>query len=804
MPDRGEALERTRLARMRQQLGVDRNDNTSLRSFANEALREPLMASSRGVGISTLAEDEQQRREQAMSAAATGLLTAPLGFVAGEAARQVLPEGDLTAQEQERVLKERFGGLDQTLREDGKLLEQARSPEFASTRQQALPSALKYGSSWDLDAGDAGDFIGNEAGAIASLAGRDPSRPTSDDFAQAVAEWERYKAERPLSPVDWDATGRELGRGIPDRVATVTNIPEMGADIGGFSRGWSGPGADNHVAYTVVPNANSSRFSQRLAPAAIDQVYRKDLEVSGGSGKFRPKGDVDNLLDTLLEEERPRPVPRNRMASLKQVQRLGLLEAITPGQIFGRNQSGYLWGTLTEHPRYEYAGEGGAKNPEILVSEVRTPPELETRYLFTGDTRDPRVRYKNAPDTKALGPSWGVSEQPVQGQLAGRRKRNTAGDISFRGDLIERRGGFSLADAQAVQNQLGLPVSFDRDGRSAAKALEDAVESIRVAEGLPSHAAVIDKHARSLPRLGSTTAPRQPATGRLSAMPLDTSLGVTSNLRRAFDLPGALTEAGYEPNRIGLKQANADIRSAARGRVSRLNNAIRVAPAFGTALSFADPEAANLLGTALREEGPTRTGLLADAARVYGQNALIGGVQGGLVSGALAAAPRLGLGALATTAATGLGVASPALAGMAVVQTADGYLKGATGEDLGQHWRKFQELRYGTEPAPQVTSKPLPPGMQQARKATDLLSVSTGGSGIARQVIPQIVPTPKPVTANTSSGVAQLKAWTPPRNQGEALLRETGNRLRLAGQNFNPLKGDFGLSELLFGRSQRK
>jgi len=485
------------------------------------------------------------------------------------------------------------------------------------------------------------------------------------------------------------------------------------------------------------------------------------------------------------------------MASLTQVQRLGLLEAITPGQLFGRNQSGYLWGTLTEHPRYEYvdvAGEGNAKNPEILVSEVRTPPELETRYLFTGDTHDPRVRYKDAPDAKTLGPSWGVSEQPVQGQIAGRRKRNTAGDISFRGDLIERRGGFSLADAQAVQNQLGLPVSFDRDGKSAAKALEDAVESIRVAEGLPSHAAVIDKHARSLPRLGSTTAPRQPATGKLSAMPLDTSLGVTSDLRRAFDLPGALTEAGYEPNRVGLKQANADIRSAAAGRVSRLDNAIRVAPAFGTALSFADPEAANLLGTALREEGPTRTGLLADAARVYGQNALIGGVQGGLVSGALAAAPRLGLGALATTAATGLGVASPALAGMAVVQTADGYLKGATGEGLGEHWKKFQELRYGNEPAPVSTPKP----------ATKNQPLRTAGSSIARQVVPQIAPTPKPVMANNSTGVAQVKPYTPPANAAQSIQREAARRLKQFQQNFNPLRGDLGLSELFFGRTGRK
>ncbi|MGA0840780.1 MAG: hypothetical protein ACO3P1_12895, partial [Pseudomonadales bacterium] len=544
---------------------------------------------------------------------------------------------------------------------------------------------------------------------------------------------------------------------------------------------------------TVVPNVNSSRFSQRLAPALIDQAYSKDIELSGASGELRLKEGGGKVLDALRGEEGVRPVPRNRIASLTSSQRLKWLDEIAPGQLFNEKQSGILWGTLYDHPRYEYAGEF-AKNPEVLVSEVRTPPELETPYLWTPQTHDPRVRYKDTPDVQALGPSWGVSAQSHQGQLAGRQKRNTAGDISFRGDLIENRGGFSLADAQAVQHHLGLPVSFDRDGKSAAKALEDAVESIRVAEGLPSHAAVIDKHARSLPRLGSTTAPRQPATGRLSAMPLDTSLGVTSDLRRAFDLPGALIEAGYESNRVGLKKANADIRSAAANRVSRLNNAIRVAPAFGTALSFADPEAANLLGAALREEGPTRTGLLADAARVYGQNALIGGVQGGLVSGALAAAPRLGLGALATTAATGLGVASPALAGMAVVQTAAGYLKGATGEGRGEHWKKFQELRYGNEPAPASATKP----------ATRNQPLRTAGSSIARQIVPQIVPTPKPVMANNATGVAQLKRYTPPANAAQSIQQEAARRLKQFQQNFNPLRGDFGLSELFFGRTGRK
>lgn len=751
MPGREEALERARLAQLRQRLNVERNDNTLFRGLADEGLRGPLFDPVRGMGRSTLTPEEVERSEQAVSAAATGLIAAPLAFVAGEAARQALPRQTLGDQEHLRTIQRSFPRLDPSLyasdpgRHGAKLRELPRGYEFGSPGQRAVPGALQY---------EALGLVDNR-GLLA-----DP-------------------LDEPLRGVDWDQSARELGRATPDRLTTVQNVPQSGPDLGGFARNWSGPDDGNRVAYTVVPNANSSRFSQRLLPAVIDQVYSKDAKpkaptaIKKGPGAWpgysagRVTGgyDFEASMDDILERESVRPVPRTRLAELEPADRLALLERLAPGQLAGNNQSGYVWGTLTEMPRYrEYGGDGVSTNPEVVVSEVRTPPELETRYLYTGDTHDPAVRYNQSPDVKAVGPAWGATELPAAGPLSGRRKRNVAGDISFRTDLIERRGGFSLADAQAVQSQLGLPVSFGREGLPAARALEEAVESIRTAEQLPSHAAVVEKYARPLPRQGSTTSPRQPATGRMSEMPLDTRVGVTSQLQQAFDVPGALQEAGYEPTKAGLKQANAGIADAAQRRLQGLDRAVRFAPAAGTLLGLADPQAAELVGAALREEGPARSGLIKDAARVYGQNALVGGIQGGLVSGALAAAPRLGLGALATAAVPVLGVAAPVLAGATAVQTVDGYLRGATGEGLTAHTQRTQ---------------------QQAQPAL-------------RNPVNAVFPTPKAVPARTPSGVARLR----PAKPANPVIQEALNRVALFQENFNPLRGDLGVSELLFGRGR--
>jgi hypothetical protein len=96
----------------------------------------------------------------------------------------------------------------------------------------------------------------------------------------------------------------------------------------------------------------------------------------------------------------------------------------------------------------------------------------------------------------------------------------------------------------------------------------------------------------------------------------------------------------------------------------------------------------------------------------------------------------------------------------------DGYLKGATGEGLGQHWRRTQRQAKPTQ----------------------------------ADVVQALVPVAKPVMANTPSGVAQVR----PRARVNPVVQEVSNRAALARENFNPLQGEFGLTELLFGRGRAR
>jgi len=472
-----------------------------------------------------------------------------------------------------------------------------------------------------------------------------------------------------------------------------------------------------------------------------------------------------------MREPLDKVAPRNKLNQLNAGQRRELLEWLAPGQSSGRNQSGYIWGTLTDSPRYEYGESRTAGNPEVVVSEVRTPPELETRYLYTQDARNPFIEYKIPPtentgltDPRAVGPSWGARDLPTGGQLAGRRKRDVSGDISFRGDLIEKRGGFSLADAQAVQGALGLPVSFTKKGQPPHLALQEAVESIRQSQNLASHGEVVEKYARSLPRLGSTTAPRQPATGWESAMELDTNPGITDRFKRSFDVPEALRSAGYESTRTGLKEANRSTQEIARKRINNLSRTVSFAPGVGAVMGLADPEAARLLGAATRETGSVQGGLVRDAVRVYGQNAVVGSVQGGLVGGALALAPKIGLGKAAVTAGIGLTTAAPLVAGAAAVKSVDEYLKGATDKGLAVRAREVQR-----QAQPALTNP-----------------------------VNSLFPAARSVPARTPSGVAELR-----QSSGvNPVVREARNRVALFRENFNPLKGDLGVTELLLGRGR--
>lgn len=262
---------------------------------------------------------------------------------------------------------------------------------------------------------------------------------------------------------------------------------------------------------------------------------------------------------------------------------------------------------------------------------------------------------------------------------------------------------------------------------------------------------------------GRFRAPSLPRTqAGIGATNADARPGMAASPRRAFDMPEALRQAGQEPATGGIQAANQAADAFAKDRLKAMRAIKFGAPGVGALSGLADPEAAELLGAALRQEGPMRTGLLRDAARTLGQNTVVGAVQGGVISGAMAAAPYLGLAPQAAAAATGLTVAAPALAGAAVVNTVDGYLRGATGAGLATHTRRVQ-------------SKAQPSGMTAAQ---------------------QLFPAPRAVVARTPSGTARLTR-TRPTNPA---LQEARNRAALFRQRFNPLRGEFGLSELLLGR----
>jgi hypothetical protein len=602
------------------------------------------------------------------------------------------------------------------------------------------------------------------------------------ELDEAIGRVRDLSKDVPLEKTDWSTTQFENSslprRGYP----TATSIPEPGPDLGGFARGWDGPG-ENAVVYTAVPNANSGRFSQRLLPAMIDRVYGRDnptyrepdLEPGGRGYDLRRPPEVD-----IYGVRRPpgdgRLLEKGRWDEYSRGERAWLLDQMAPGQTSGSNVSAQVWGTEYEYPRYNYAETAVARvpgaankslgNPEIVVSEVRTPAELETNYLTTGRAANPYVKYEfDGKGNYAVGPSWGRSLQMGNpgNAAAVRRRGQTDGDISFRGDLIERRGGLSLADAQALQSKLGLPVVVPHDKMTPAAALEQAIESIREKEGLESHGAVIDRYARRLPNLGRTTAPRQPAQGLTYLSGVETAVQFPQAVQRAVDLPGALERAGLPPTPRSLDTVNTAAREAAKRRIRGLQGVGRALPVVGALSGFADPGVTGPLGAMTRTSDPGELlRLTGDAGRAYASSGLLGAGAGAALSAGLR-----GIASRAPVAATRLvaggAAAAPALAVMGVADAADAYLQGATGAGLKQHWQSFQDQ---------------------------------GTNRGAAQVLPELLPQARSVPANTSSGTARIV----PTVAQNPVTRELKNRAALARRNFNPVRGDFGVSEVLFGR----
>lgn len=711
MPGREEALERARLQAIRQELGVPKPGSDPLSSALRRVNSLALPDAREYASLS----DEKERGAEA----ANYFMAGTLGLVAGgtSAAAGFFPEGEWR--------------------------EESPDPLQKALRRAAFKDQLP-----DLDS----SFFAN--GRYTGVPSRDSA--LSDEIA--------YRMKSGDGSPDWNAVSRSLG-GPPRRPRSVLRAPAFGPDLGSFSRTVGDGGPNTRRAFTVVPNVNSGRFSQRLAPKLIEEVYSRDavrdIERPDQFSFDRAMGDerFSPLSDRVKEV---RPVPERAIGLMPAADRVALMMKTAPGQMSGGSQSGYLWGTETSHPRYQYAGDGRTNNPEILVSDINARPDLEVAYPYTDNTKNPYLTGSMRRDTPTA--AWGATAPPPDGAtLSNRRKRDTAGDIAWRGDLTQRRGGFSLADAQAVQNQLGLPISIHDEAVPAGSVLEKAVESIREAEGLPDHASVVEKYARRMPRLGNTTAPRQLAVVREGAFPLDTALGISPGMQRAYDARTAEARAGFESS----QQADLAIREQASRRRRQVRRVKAGLPLGGALLNMADPQAAGIAGAAVREQDPgVRAGLIRDAARVYGVNAATGAAQGAVISAGMQLLPRIGMAAAVAPIATGLAVTAPALTGAAVVGSVDEYLKQSTGE--------------GLKPRIQSVQRKLAPA--------------------ARDPINAVFPSPRAVPANTPSGTARLTRTSPaPSNPLRRVQAELRRRQGLA-QEARRRPWDFGLSEMLFGR----
>lgn len=631
-----------------------------------------------------------------------------------------------------------------------------------------------------LDAGGSQNdnmrWLGNEKGGTSVRGWTSPGEPRFEevlrpDRGELNAAHAAMQAAGPGVPVDaripridWDRTAdwyaTSARRRNPDlekalagfsaNWQSIENPPQFGPDLGGFARRYgTEPGPNQIKAYTVVPSANPGRFSQRILPALIDDVYgsaQPSMDLAQhAAGQFTsrqagvipggPRGGGDKKVSAQNWQE---------LAFDKKVQ---LLEQIAPGQTTGTpgNQSGVLWGTTYKEPRYGYAQSEWemGPNPEVHVSFVNTPRELETDYSITHNTHSPYVRRYSEPEgSYRTGPHWGVAEDGpgTVGGLGNRPRRDVRGDVSWRGDLTESRGAFSVADAQAVQRHLGIPLT----GGEGPRAMGDAVGAIREHLGLATDADVIDRFARRVPRLGRTTAPRQPATIVSGSIKVDDKPGIPSALKTAYDLPGALERAGVPPTHAGVVGLNARIDSEVGGALQRINRMAGAMPFIGAIGGLLDPDAAKLMAQSATERDPRKSReLLLQGFETFGRNTALGSVLGGtgqLGMKALAAqAPGLAARVLPTMA-EGAAFAGPIGLGLSVYQTADAVTEGLTGRSLTA--RSGDAFR--SSPAGQS------------------LRTSVGGRN-AQEIVPQLFPEPRSVAANTPTGVAQVGQTRAPR-----------------------------------------
>lgn len=639
-----------------------------------------------------------------------------------------------------------------------------------------------------------------------------PGYPYGSDFGNRLALQTQYEANRSpdyvfdgghsdggenrVPSVRWDRTASALSnRDAKKPLTWATNVPEYGPDLGGFARRYGvEPREDQIKAYTVTPNTNSGRFSQRLLPDLIDDVYGRsspiDLPAQGKGYYTNPEAGRIPGREAIRQVQTDLPGWQGKSLAEK----VYLMDKMAPGQSAGGNQSSVLWGTTTDRPRYEYADVRDVQgpNPEIIVSYFRAAEDQQTPYKYTPNTHSPYVRRYSEPEGQyTAGPHWGQDDGDVPSNTGGRPRRDTRGDVHWRSDLTEARGAFSLADAQAVQQQLGIPLTAGK----GEEAISQAVGSIRTKLGLNTDAEVVDRFARSVPRLGSTTAPRLPATVHEGTFVPDVRPGIPSAVQRAYDLPAALSNAGVPASWDGIRQVNAQVGRAASDELRGVRRFAAAAPAVGALAGVLDPEAAGLFARSASSTNPEqKRGLMLQGMEAFGRNTLTGAALGGatqLGARVLAArAPALAAQVL-PMAGRALAVGGPVGLAASAYATADAVAEGLTGRSLTD--RGVTAFRQNVSPAivgptsSQALSQLFPsPRSVPARTPT--------GTAVLTRTRPAPPSGPQRLlqgVANSGAGRA-IRNELQRRSQQAAQARQRGSRI--------PGLPELGLSEFLFGR----
>lgn len=552
-----------------------------------------------------------------------------------------------------------------------------------------------------------------------------------------------------INTIDWDKTNKNASNMLNEKIinwnSVLSSVPEYGPDLGGFQRHYGESLKPERIqAYTVTPGVNSSRFASKELPRLIDEVYNQlnpEIKPEDQITPYftKPKFGVIPSEATLALDPGDGPIwAENELAD-----KVRAMDKAAPRQSLGENQSAVVWGTTTDTPVYSYALRNGiqTENPEIHVSRFFAPAKYQTNYAYTPNTHSPYVkRYSDPENTFRAGPHWGAASDSTSAiQQQNLWRRPVVGDVSFRTDLIEARGSLNLADLQAIQNKLGIPITTGNPKEIESKnLLQDAVRSIRNAEGLPTDTAVIDKYARRMPALGGTTAPRTPARISKATSNADIKIEMPESIRNAYDLPKALEQIGLPPTAASLEQINQEIANNSSQQLSRINRRIGVLPTIGAMSGLLDPDAAKLFAQSARTKDPKQSRqYLLEGTQTLGTNTVIGTAIGG--------AAQMGANLFTKTApaiaarilprvATGVALGGPLGLGVAAYSTADAIAEGLTGQSLTNR------------------------GVTAFRNSISPFIVGPTST----QAVNQLFPQPRSVTANTNTGTARLGQTNPP------------------------------------------